>query len=206
MIALGWTLRGAEPAGLFAVAAPGCAVVAAPACEAETARGRLQLQVRCARSLPSFLPLSAECGVNVDEALAHTQRRNREIVAQLAAVADRVQVTLSVAYGSPDLSGDGRAGRAWLLARAAGRAEAQAKITAAAVELRAMLEDRWPVVVTSRLRSVRADALVERAHAERLIADAAKRLAGSVALRGASVTVTGPWPAFSFCQAMEQAA
>jgi hypothetical protein len=200
MIALGWTLPGAAPpAPLRTVAMPDCAAVAAGTGEAADAWKRLRLQVMCARALPAFLPLAPRRGAGLEEAIAHARDEGPAIAARLAAVMGRAQITLRAAWDTEPLPPVSDGGSRWLRARAARRAREEARAAAAAEELRAVLGQRWPVAIAARDGGVRADALVEAGTAEKALADLARRLAGRAPLAGAKVSLTGPWPAFSFC-------
>jgi hypothetical protein len=202
MIALGWTIPGADPpAPLQTFGAPGCTVVAASDLDAADARERLRLQVLCARALPAFLPLAAQHRAGVEEALAHARGHGPDVAARLSALTGRAQITVRAAWEAASDRPDTGDPRGWLRARAARHAREEARAEAVAAELRALLEPRWPMALATRNAAVQADALVEARAAGAVLAHLAKRLVASPALAGARVSLTGPWPAFSFCRA-----
>lgn len=202
MIALGWTIPGADPpAPLRTLAGTDCAVVAATDLEPSDARRRLRLQVLCTRELPAFLPIAARPCAGVAEAVAHARERGPEIAARLSALTGRAQITVRAAWETASVPPDAGGARGWLRARAARHEREQARAEAVAAELRAALDPRWPLALATRNGAVQADALVAAPAAEAALAYLAKRLAASTALADARLVLTGPWPAFSFCRA-----
>jgi hypothetical protein len=199
MIALGWTFPGAEaPHPLRTVSAAGCAAVLAEEALAVAPRERLRLQVRCARSLPAFLPIAIRERAGLHDALDHAARAGPIIVARLAALAGLSQITLRAEWRqrAPPVP----AGPGWLRARATRRAEDHARRAALAGELRMVLA-QWaeaPVVVGRIGAGVLVHALVAAENAETTLVAVAEVLSTRPALRGLQLAVTGPWPVSAF--------
>jgi hypothetical protein len=205
MIALGWTMPGAAPPHpLRTVAAAGCAAVVVEAALATAPQDRVRLQVLCARGLPAFLPLAVRERTDLREALDHAAREGPVIAARLAAVSGLVQITLRAERRertAPVAHGPG-----WLRARAARRAEDEARRAAVAVDLRAVLA-RWtgaPALVGLAGAGVQAHALVAADVAATALCALAEALSSRPALRGFRIAVTGPWPVSAFVAPTEE--
>ncbi len=203
MIALGWTVPGHDVAPPLATAAAlSCAAVWTTGDRAASPLERMQLQVLCARTLPSFLPVAALHPTRLEDALDLARRDGRRIAARLTAMRGHVQLVARAEWAPPPPPrSDTTGGRAWLRDRAALSAADAAGRAAVAATLRSAVEP-WaqePVVLSCARGAVQAAVLVDASAAELAMAAVARELAARPSRSGARLSVTGPWPAYSFC-------
>jgi hypothetical protein len=204
VIALGWTVPDHEVAPPFETAAAlSCAAVWTTGDRAASPLDRLRLQVLCARTLPSFLPLAAHHPARLEDALDMARRDGRRIAARLSALSGLVQLVARAEWAAPaPRSTDARGGRAWLRDRAARSAADAAGRAAVSEAFRAAFEPwaRAPVVLSSARGGIQAAALVDARAADPAMAAVADELAARSSRSAGRLSVTGPWPAYSFCE------
>jgi hypothetical protein len=191
------TAEAAAPAPLLFLPANGFAIVAADDQVSATAQERLRLQVLGAGTLPSFLPLPVRERIDPEAARALLRDRGAAVGRSLARVAGRVQVMVdaSEARGAGAAAPAASGGGGWLPLRAAHAA----RCAAAAAGLRAILAQLGDVRVIRRGGCLQAAALAPGGADEAALSELAGTLAACTDLSGWRLSVTGPWPAYAFC-------
>ena len=193
MIALGWCRgQSALPYGVIWQRMGPLTLVGAARADAPDARARLNLLLRCFQAEIELLPLAPAQEVSFHRALEMP-------VAPLCAALDRLegraQLSLLVESGQSAARSQGQGGRGWLRARQA--------LHARDADLRTGIETLSAQIglaatpVWRRADGSGCDVLVGRG-AVALIRDRISELAEAHLPPSARMTLTGPWPPFSF--------
>jgi hypothetical protein len=153
-------------------------------------RGRLRLQVVCARTLRSFLPVSPAFPCAPERLERWLPGQSGPIAARLRDLRWRAQVTIALSRSGdrplpPDVS--------WLARRMAERRD----LTGALAALETLSRGYGAVETVAEERQARLHVLCARTDLPRLRSGLEKNM-GSGALEGWHATVTGPWPALAF--------
>jgi hypothetical protein len=185
------------PAGLRRVRGGAVDVLCLPRSGPDGPRDRLRAVLAAHRILDPVLPLSPRREVRVEDALAIAERAADRLLQRLHEVAEVCEVDV-VWEAHPSPGRDGSApparGAAWLRARAGALADADRRCAA----LRARAEDAGACVLWCRAGQGRGRAVLASPRAGLgLLCGSLRAAARDPALCGASVLVTGPWPAFT---------
>ena len=191
-VALGLTFAEDAPSDAVVARPAHLAVVTAPAENAESGQARLALQVAYAKALPGFVPFKPRDAIPLAAALDHVASASKELGSQLEACRGLVQITISLTPPPEEIED---ASMSWLRRRAAAL-ECRFKGTAWMTE---HLECTGPrhigFAAQGRLIHVVGDRGIG-ARIDEVLANCMP-IAGTTALRGFKVLVTGPWPVFA---------
>lgn len=194
MIALGWTTSKIEPPKDVGVVGPQAVrVLCANKRHAGSARARLALQVRCFDSGIDFVPITPSLVMTAQDAQRYPGIA--DCTRQIAAIQEVGQLTISF-QTKAEISTSSASGKTWLAAR---RAHLH-NVNERGEWLNALVSDI--AIRTSAPRqqgkATICDILVKRSQVDDIKGIIANRLKHHDTPNSTCMTLTGPWPPFSF--------
>ena len=198
---LGWTMDMAAPLpGVDLCPVSSVSVLLLKPEYGSDPRSVLRWQLRLFETGREFLPVAPSSTLHEREGIAFTEAHAVQIAAELAQIAGRAQLTVAMTWQGVDTApAPASNGQAWLRAR---------RQTKAASDLRRQQAERFLADCTSaggqvsirhRQNRVECDLLIPRNGWKAAVSRIKTLAAGATADTG-HLTVSGPWPPFSFVQ------
>ena len=201
MIVLGWSGSDARPASLQVVRTDGLSVVYVASHAAADPRVRARLQVEAAEELPAFLPVAPAADFGLEAAVSLARRCAEQMHDKLDLLRGKAQISVRVDWPTRRTENGAVAnGRQWLERRRSDTASDRARFGALRSRVCARFGCRPEMSRADQPArgAAQLDLLMPRERCEASM----ERLAQGkewldLDLTGA-LTITGPWPAYSF--------